>query len=180
MVEFALCIPFLLIAVLGIVYFGRYFFVSQNLLYAAQEGARLAAKVPNLSDPGVRDTIRGFTTDGALTGVDDPSQNPSPIYCALSAAKLLSGPDRAHGSLPPGAQIKILPFDENGSSSDTVSVVIQYPFGLTMDYSTGENAENFGDSIDIVSGTSATVAPVSFANMSIEQSASAAQEIYQD
>ena len=180
MVEFALCIPFLLMAIFAIIYFGRYFFLAQNLLYAAQEGARMAAKVPNLSDPGVRDAIRGFTTDGTVAGEDDASTNPSPIYCALSAAKLLSGTDGAHGNLPLGAQIKILPFDDSSASSDTVTVQIQYPFGLTMDYRDDASNGKYGESIDIVSGASATDKMASFANMTVEQSATAAQEIYQD
>lgn len=180
MVEFALAIPFLLLVLLGIVYFGKYFYVAQNVVYAAQEGARMAARVPNLKDPSVRDAIRGFTTDGALVGVDDATQNPSPIYCALSAAKMLSGDDGAHGNLPGGAEIKILPYDDNAPDSGTVTVQIKFPFGLMLDYRSSAPQGEFGNSVDIVSGATRSETPVSFANLSIQQSASATHEIYQD
>ena len=179
MVEFAFAIPFLLLIIVGILYFGRYFFAAQSILQATQEGARFAARIPNLSDPQVRDAVRGFTTDGAVVGPDDPSQNPSPIYAALSAAKMLSGPDRAHGNLPPGANVMILPFDGNGGPSDTVTVVIQYPFGLSMDYKTGQNVGPFGDSVNIAMSLNNQNPPVSFGNLTIQESATAAQEIYQ-
>ncbi len=180
MVEFALSIPFVLLLLVAILYFGRYFFASQTLLYAAQEGARSAAKIPNLSDPSVRDSIRGFTVAGEVVGPDDSSLNPSPVYCALSAAKMLSGPDRAHGGLPPGATVKILPWDDGDNSlSDTVTVLIQYPFGLSMDWKTGKTSEKFGDSINIALSLNNEKPPVSFANMTIQQSACAGQEIYQ-
>ncbi len=179
MVEFALCIPFLLMLLLGMIYFGRYFFAAQTLVFAAQETARLAARTPNLSDPAVRDAIRGFSQDGALLGPDDTASNPSPVYNALSAARMLSSEDRAHGNMPAGASIKILPFDNEGGSaeSEIVTVEIQYPFGLTMDYSTGENAGNYGESIDIDTGAGSKLA--SFGNMNIKESASAALEICQ-
>ncbi len=180
MVEFALSIPFVILLFVAILYFGRYFFASQSILYAAQEGARSAAKIPNLSDAAVRDSIRGFTTDGAVVGPDDPTQNPSPVYCALSAAKMLSGADRAHGNLPDGATVKILPWDDGvASSSDTVTVVIQYPFGLSMDWKTGQSSEKFGDSVNIALSLDHQNPPVSFSNMTIQQSATAGQEIFQ-
>lgn len=140
----------------------------------------MCARVPNLSDPQVRDAIRGFTTDGALLGPDDPAQNPSPIYGALSAAKMLSSADKSHGNLPQGASVKILPFDDAAAASDTVTVQISYPFGLTMDWSTGQNAGPFGDSIDIALSGNRQDQPVSFANMTIQESATAAQEIFQE
>lgn len=180
LVEMALALPFLLIALVAIIYFGRAFYTKQILSYAAQEGARAAARIPNLSDPSVRDTIRGFTTDGALVGNDDPSTNPSPIYRALSAAHMLSGADRAHGDLPPGASIEILPWDEGGgSTTDTVTVQIKYPFGLMVDTQTGKGSDTFGDSVNISLGGGSSDGAVSFANGSISEAASAAQEIYQ-
>lgn len=180
LVEMALALPILLIALVAIIYFGRAFYAKQILSYAAQEGARAAARIPNLADPSVRDAIRGFTTDGALVGTDDPSTNPSPVYRALSAAHMLSGADRAHGDLPPGASVEILPWDEGGSSmTDTVTVQIKYPFGLMVDSQTGKGPDTFADSVNISLGGSTPDGAVSFANGTISESASAAQEIYQ-
>lgn len=180
MVEFALSIPLILLLLIGIVYFGRYFFASQCLLYAAQEASRVAARVPNLADPSVRDAVRGFTADGAVVGPDDPSVNPSPVYAALSAAKMLSSPDKAHGNLPPGASVKILPWDDSGSSlNDTVRVEIEYPFSLTMDFSSGESGGGY-DNLDIAISGDSQSAPVSFDRITIKQSATCAQEIYQE
>ncbi len=39
MIEMALSFPFLLLLLVAILFFGRYFLITQVLLYAAQEGA---------------------------------------------------------------------------------------------------------------------------------------------
>lgn len=46
MVEFAIVAPVLLLFVFGIIEYGRYFFLYNNLTNAAREGARLAAVTP--------------------------------------------------------------------------------------------------------------------------------------
>jgi len=46
MVEFAIVAPVLLLFVFGIVEYGRFFFLYNNLTNAAREGARLAAVTP--------------------------------------------------------------------------------------------------------------------------------------
>lgn len=179
MVEFALSIPLILLLLIGIIYFGRYFFTCQCLLYAAQETARAAARIPNLSDPSVRDAIRGFTVDGAVVGPDDASLNPSPVYAALSAAKMLSSNDKAHGNLPAGASVKILPWDDAGADlTDTVTVEIEYPFSLTMDFASGQSQGGY-DRVDIALAGDASSPNVSFDRINIKQAATAAQEIYQ-
>lgn len=179
MVELAFALPLVLLCLVAIIYFGRAFYTKQILSYAAQEGARSAARIPNLKDSSVRDAVRGFTTDGASTGPDDPASNPSPIYKALSAAHMLDGDDGTHGNLPPGASVKILPWDDGGSSADTVTVEIQYPFGLMVSNKTGQNAsDKFGDSVNISLGKADSAIP--FANTTLAESASAAQEIFQE
>ena len=49
-VEFALVLPLFLLLVLGIVDFGRYFFVEHTLQYATREGMRLALVGRTLND----------------------------------------------------------------------------------------------------------------------------------
>src|SRR5271170_1151628 len=126
MVEFALSVPFLLLILVSVVFFGRYFLIAQVLLSAAQEGAKIAARTPNLSDPNVRDMVRGFSVTGA-----EVSPN-SVIYGALASANLLSG--TISGNMPPGSQVEILPWDATASDTipppGTLAVKIAYPFQL--------------------------------------------------
>ncbi|MBX9689816.1 MAG: pilus assembly protein [Candidatus Obscuribacterales bacterium] len=177
LVEFALSIPFLILAIVAIVYFGKAFYVKQVLSYAAQNAARSAARMPRLSDESVRDSLRGFSVDGALIGPDDPQSNPSPVYRALSAAHMLSSDDGMHGDLPEGASVQILPFDEGESNSEIVTVKIQYPFGLMHDWRSNQGDSEFGETITISEGVPNS--GISFGESDIIESASAAQEIYQ-
>src|ERR1700733_4569400 len=130
MVEFAISFPFLLLLLISIIFFGRYFFIAQVLLYAAQEGAKVAARTPNLSDPDVRGQVRGFTLSGAQL-------NPNSImYTAIASANLLSGGNT--GNMPPGSRVEIFRnfaadnWDADGTAADTtamctVQVRIDYP-----------------------------------------------------
>ncbi len=124
MIEFALAIPFLMLILFSVLYFGRYFLISQILLYAAQEGAKTASRTPNLSDDNVRNMVRGFTTDGAQLNTN------SVIYAALASARLLS--QTTSGNLPNGSSIQILPWDGTGVGNTipagTVAVKITYSF----------------------------------------------------
>jgi hypothetical protein len=175
MVEFALAIPFLLMILVGVMYFGRAFYMTQVLTYAAQEGARAATRVPNLRDPAVRESIRGFTTGGAEANVN------SVIYCALGGGKLLSQGDR--GDLPAGARVKILPWDADGSPRDvtppgTVSVLIEYPYSLLVNPFTNQPASQT---------TSVAIAlesqdpnPVTFNDFQLSEKATVTQEVYQE
>jgi hypothetical protein len=173
MVEFALAIPFLLLVILSIIYFGRMYYLSQTILYAAQEGARAAARVPDLRNPAVRDLVRGFSVDGQEI-------NPDSIICAaLASARLLSSGTAGH--LPPGARVKILPWDSDGSAADytppgTVAVSIEYPFQLLGNPFTDADAPE----LQIALTAQGQGQPVPFHNMRISEKATVSQEIYQE
>lgn len=176
LVEFALAIPFVLLCVIAVVYFGKAFLVAQTLSYAAQEGARVAARTPNLNDPSIRDQVRGFTTGGSGTNSE------SVIYAALAGARLLSG--GTAGDLPPGSGVKVLPWDSDGSAEDsvppgTVAVRITYPYSLLINPFTGQAA---GETTQVALQLSAEdgAAPVPFPDFVMSEKATAAQEIYQE
>lgn len=176
MVEFALCVPLLLMLLIGTIYFGRAFFLKQIILAAAQEGARLASRTPNLADNAVRDTVRGFTTSGAVANTS------SVIYAALAAGYLLS--DGAAGDLPSGAQVKILPWDSDGASTDsipngTVAVVINYPFNFNVQ-SAGNASNNASGGFDIATSIDGTSNPVHLPSFTVSEKAVSAAEIYQE
>ncbi len=164
MVEFALSLPLVLLFLVAILYFGRTFYVKQIVTMAAQEGTRMLARVPGLSDNSARDYMRGFTTDGQAINVT------SPIYLALAAGRLLDGPNGTSGNLPPGSQVEILPWDNNSVNlaPGTVSVKIQYPFTFV-------DGSQFG-TIRIWSGPDGAAIP--FANTVITEQAVAAQEVF--
>lgn len=179
LIEFVLAIPFLLLCLVSIVYFGKFFYTKQVIAYAAQEGARAAARIPNLSDSQALDTVRGFTTGGAVSGNEDPASNPSAIYRALSAGKLLSGPGGASGSLPQGARVVISPFDDGTAiNNDRVTVTIEYPFGLFFNPQTGANQGDITN-VSIAMTANASDDAVPFQDFLLSESASAAQEVYQ-
>ena len=164
MVEFALSLPLVLLLLVATMYFGKAFYVKQIVTMAAQEGTRLVARVPGLSDNGARDYLRGFTTDGQAINVT------SPIYMAFAAGRLLDGPGGSSGNLPTGSRVEILPWDDGSTSQPpgTVSVRIQYPFTFV-------NGNDFG-TIKIWSGADGAAIP--FANTLISEQAVAAQEVF--
>jgi hypothetical protein len=176
LVEFALAIPFVLLCVIAIIYFGKAFLVAQTLSYAAQEGARVAARTPNLNDAAIRERVRGFTTGGGGVNPD------SVVYAALAGARLLSG--GTSGDLPPGSTVKVLPWDTDGSPEDvvppgTVAVRITYPYSLLINPFTGQAA---GETTQVAIQLSAedNAAPVPFPDFAMSEKATAAQEIYQE
>ena len=127
LVELALAIPFLLMVLFCLFYFGRQFYIKQILLIACQATAQLASQYPNLNSPGLRNYLRGFTTSGQVVNLNSPN------YEAFSAANMLSNGNS--GNLPPGSQVYIMPYDTtniNGiqASPNSVSVVIQYPLNI--------------------------------------------------
>lgn len=124
MIEFALCLPLLMLFIFGIIYFGRTFYTKQIITMSVQEGARMACRMPDLSNAVSRDYVRGFTTAGQALNSN------SPIYQAMAAGHLLSGPQGASGDLPPGTTVSILPWDDGSVTmpTGTVGVRIQYPF----------------------------------------------------
>lgn len=173
MVEFALCSTVLFLIMFAIMFFGRYYLVSQVLLYAAQEGVKIASRTPNLSNAQVRDGIRGFAGKAAF----NPS---SPIYVALGSANLLSNNNT--GNLPNGAKIEILPWDSDGTAADTIppgtiGVRIDYPFQLCGNVFSGAPSQVIGVwlTLDQQKGSAVT-----FNNFTLTQRAIAAQEIYQN
>jgi hypothetical protein len=176
MVELAMAMPFLMIIFIGILFFGRYFLMAQTILYAAEEGAKLASRTPNLTDPDTRAQVRGFTTGGSQLN------NQSYIYRALGAANLLSNGQT--GNLPPGAKVEILPWDSDGTIGDsqvalgTVQVRIDYPFALLANPFGNSNIVNQNVAVGMTANGSGR--PVQFKNFTITQRASAAWEIYQN
>ena len=175
LVEFALAIPFLLLCLVAIIYFGKLFYTKQIIAYAAQEGARAASRLPDLSNSSTLDRVRGFSESGSLTGSDDDS-NPSPIYRALSAAKLLSGAEGKRGNLPAGARVIVegaLP------GSDRVTVTVEYPFGLFFNPATGTSTGGEVTEVNIAMSAETGAEPVRFGDFLLSETASAAQEVYQ-
>lgn len=175
LVELALAIPFLFLCLIAIIYFGKLFYVKQIIAYAAQEGARAASRLPDLSNPATVDRVRGFQEDGSVAGPDDNS-NPSPIYRALSAARLLSGPQGTQGALPAGARVLV---EGALSSSDRVTVTVEYPFGLFYNSQTGTNSGGEVSAVSIAMSADDEAEPVRFADFLLRETASAAQEVYQ-
>ena len=171
MIEFALAIPFLLLILFSVLYFGRYFLVSQVLLFAAQEGAKIASRTPGLSNNSTRDMVRGFTTGGAAANTN------SVIYTALASAGLLSQTNS--GSMPPGSSIQILPWDGASGTAipaGTVAVNITYPFQLLGNPFTGQST---GSVQSVAVAMSFTAPALKFPNFKISQQAVAAEEVYQ-
>lgn len=175
MIEFALSIPFFLLVLFAIIYFGRYYFITQILLSAAQEGAKVACRTPNLGTDANRDAIRGFSTTGSAINTN------SIIYAALASARLLSQGNT--GDMPAGSRVEILPWDSDGTASDTipagtVEVRIDYPFEVAGNPFTTSIATN-PNAFAIAMTTDGSRPPFTLPNFTITQRAVAAQEIYQ-
>lgn len=69
MVEFAIVVPVLLLLLLGIIDYGRFFFLWNNLTNAVRDGARIAAVMSPLDAAAVEAAVRSRINDGnALTG----------------------------------------------------------------------------------------------------------------
>lgn len=179
MVEFAFAIPFLLLIVLSIIYFGRVFYTKQAVAMACQEASRLASRTPNLNDSQVRANLVGFTTSG------DSVNSASVVAQALGSAGLLS--QGSTGSLPPGSVVKVLPYDSDGSVDETIApgtvgVRIEYPFVFAGSAFPANNANSdfpttMGSSVGVWSGWGGS--PVSFFNFLISERAVSFTEVYQ-
>ena len=176
MVEFALVIPFVLLCLIAIIFFGKAFYVTQTLSYAAQQGAKAAARTPKLQDSSARDAVRGFSSDGAASG------SSSVISSALGAAHLLSNGET--GDLPPGAKVLILPFDGDGNAESntptgTISVLIEYPFSLLINPFTGTSSGE-AQSVAIPLSADSAAPAVPFPDFVMRQKATVSPEIYQE
>lgn len=169
MVEFALCIPCLLLFVVAIIYFGKLFLTKQIVVMAAQEGARLASRIPNLDNSANRDYVRGFAVSGEAMNTD------SPIYRAMAAGHLLTGANGESGDLPPGSTVEILPWDDPASAlpQGVINVRIKYPFSFL---SSPNSSSEFGNSFDVYTGNGGS--PISFANQLLTEQAVASQEVF--
>lgn len=176
MVELAIAMPFLMLIFIAILFFGRYFLMAQTVLYAAEEGAKLASRTPNLTDADTRTQVRGFTAGGGQ------ANSQSYIYRALGAANLLSNGQT--GDLPPGAKVEILPWDSDGSAGDTqvppgtVQVRIDYPFALLANPFGNNSVASQNVAVAMTANGSGRA--VQFKSFTITQRASAAWEIYQN
>lgn len=175
MIEFALSMPFLLLILVSILFFGRYFLITQVLLYAAQQGAKVASSTANLSDDNTRNLVRGFYAGSA----GSEANNTSVIYTALASANLLS--QGKSGNLPSGAKVEILPWDADGSASDitpagVVEVRIDYPFQLVGN---PFNPASSNWTVGIAQTLNNNGSPLNFLNFTITERAVAAQQIYQ-
>ena len=183
-VEFALALPFLLLCLLATIYFGRVFYITQAVSYAAQEGSKLAAKLPNLVDPSVRSKVRGFDRDGHGVYTN------SVIYQALGGAHLLS--QGQTGDLPNGAKVLILPWDANGqefnNAPGTVSIFISYPFSLLGDPMPNGAGSDESHPLSVTllgdnrgrKEAAGTPMKVSFPDLNIQYQATAPLEVYQE
>lgn len=172
--EFSLAIPFILLIIVAIMYFGRVFYVKQTVSLASQEGARVLSRIPDLADPGRREFVVGFSPDGTLVNPD------SVVAGALGSARLLSA--QTTGNLPPGSKVRVLPWDASGDPEDvippgTIALRIEYPFQfLANPFSSGTSSE-FGNQIDIWTGPDGP--PISFLNFPISERTVAMPELYQ-
>lgn len=174
MVEMALSIPLLLLTLVGIMYFGRAYFITQTVTFAAQEGAKLASRIPNLSDPNTRDYVRGFTTGGAAANTR------SVVYGVMAGAMLLS--NGTSGDLPPNASVKILPYDATDAQDvtppGTITVVVTYPMSLLVNPFTG-HASGEVQSVAIAEQID-DPNPVRFGDFTIRQSATVSPQVYEE
>lgn len=137
MLELCLCLPFLLLVISAIFYFGRLFFTQQVVAYAARQGAESLRRVPNIVEPSIRESITGFSTSGRTTFEN------APIRRIFSSAGLLSQGN--NGDLPPGSKFEVLPFDDRThqlSSAGTIGVRIEYPFSFFPSGATGEDKQS--------------------------------------
>lgn len=174
MVEIALSIPFLLLCLVAIIYFGRAYFITETVTFAAQEGAKVASRIPNLNDSANRDFVRGFTTGGA------EANRSSVVHSVLGGASLLS--NGRTGDLPPGASVRILPWDgveaDDNWQTGTIMVVVKYPFSLLINSFTGQAS---GETTEVNIAMSADEQnPVRFGDFTIRQSATVSPQIYQE
>lgn len=169
MVEFALCIPCLLLFVVAIIYFGKLFYTKQIVIMAAQEGARLSSRLPNMDNSANRDYARGFGISGEAINID------SPVYRAMAAGHLLTGTNGESGDLPAGSTVEILPWDDPSVNlpQGVISVRIKYPFTFL---SSANSPSQFGKTFDVYTGADGS--PISFADQLVTEQAVASQEVF--
>ncbi|HEY9790572.1 MAG TPA: TadE family protein [Candidatus Obscuribacterales bacterium] len=175
-VEFALAVPLLMLVIVAVLYFGRYFLIAQTILHAAQEGVKIAAATPidssNASTfQSTMNVLRGFGSPQG--GSPDPQ---STIYSSLAAANLLS--QGSSGDLPSGASVKILPWDDPSQTlpQGTIAVQISYPFKFLS----GPFGSGAMDTVAVSLPVYQQTSPLLFFNFLVSQKAVAASSVYQN
>lgn len=174
LVEFALAIPFVVLVLVAIMYFGRVFFVKQAVLLATQEAARDLSRIPSelLDSPIFLENRVGYTSTGQATNSDSVAAG------ILGAANLLSGGKT--GDLPPGSRVDVYYLQGStlpGGASlpqGAIAVRISYPFKFIGD-PFGNNPSEFGNSIDVWSGEGGD--PVRFSDFDISELTVSVKEI---
>lgn len=139
MIELCLCLPFIVLCLGAIYFLGKLFYTQQVVCHAAQQGARIARKLPDLDNPVIRDHVRGFSEDGKALDCS------ATMYRLLASAGLLS--QGCMGDLPPSARIRVLPFDGNADATlppGSISVQIEYPFQFFPRQGRGSSSTRFG------------------------------------
>ena len=116
-VEFALILPLFFLLILGIVEFGRYFFIQHTLQFATREGVRLALVGGTLANPQ-----GGGNLTRAQSIVTEIQQNAITILPAQLSISIF--PIQANYTNPQGWQGQ----QNAGSPGDYMRVVTQYPF----------------------------------------------------
>lgn len=172
MVEFAFSLPFLLIIILSIMYFGRIFYIKQALVSACQESARALSRIPNAkADPAVYQEVLGYDEDGQAIGGNSDN---SIIAKALGGAQLLSNGNT--GNLPTGSKVTVNWPEENGS----LTVEITYPFKALA--SSFQNTSDYPGGTYVYSGEggAANGDKIPFTDFPITEKAVALSEVYQD
>jgi len=148
MVEFAFSLPFFLLIMLTILYFGRFFYLKQVVLSACQQAALNLSSSPYLDDAQARARAVGFDSTGQLVDAS------APVAIALGNARLLS--EGTTGNLPPGSSVKVLPFDAGSGDVSvplgTVAVKIDYPFTLIGNPFDGGSKGEFGQTLGVYTG----------------------------
>ena len=96
-VEFAMIIPLLLLLLLGVIDFGRAMYVKNSLVYAASQGARVAAIHSSSWGAVVNQTIADLNIR-SLAGASD-SETVSVTSTAACPADAASSPDTATVSI---------------------------------------------------------------------------------
>jgi Flp pilus assembly protein TadG len=82
MLEFAIVAPVLLALLLGILEFGRFFFLYHVLLTAAREGARLGAVTP-MGSTAERTAAADLITTTVRARITDPQAASAPVEVTL-------------------------------------------------------------------------------------------------
>ena len=82
-VEFALVLPIFLLLIMGIIDFGRYFFVQHTMQFATREGVRLALVGGTLNDPMGKPMSREASIVATIQDYAAVALNPSSLSISI-------------------------------------------------------------------------------------------------